>query len=113
MGDTFATNEMQTAVQDISDGTMPTNAEAAAMAREKGWAEPSSYDYEEYGKASANADAMWGHASQKYEWQEEYGDVGPRNEELEEMLYHSEFTTRLGIKFEESVLSLRPTLILC
>ncbi|QSS64054.1 DEAD-box protein [Histoplasma capsulatum] len=35
-----------------------------------------------------------------YEWKEEYGDVGPRNEELEKMLFHDEYLNRAGNKFD-------------
>ncbi len=107
MAETFATDEMQGALDDISNNVTAKNADAVATAREKGWAEPSSYDYEEYRKESNDATVAnstvtaWGHNAQKYEWKEEYGEVGPRNEDLEQMLYHSEFITRQGIKFDE------------
>lgn len=107
MADTFETGQMQGALNDITNEAASKNVEAAAYAREQGWAEPSSYDYEEYAKPAKDAtviDAtmpMWGHNAQKYEWKEEYGDVGPRNEELERMLYHSEFITRQGLKFDQ------------
>ncbi len=107
MANTFATEEMQGALHDISSDAAPKNAEAIAFARAKGWAEPSSYDYEEYGKEAKDATVVdptmpiWAHNAQKYEWNEDYGDVGPRNEELEQMLYHSEFIPRQGIKFDE------------
>ena len=106
MADTFATQEMQGALNDVSNDTAPTNGETRTVAREKGWAEPSSYDYEAYGKQAIDATVAdqslptWGHNAQKYEWREDYGDVGPRNEELEQMLYHSEFIPRQGIKFD-------------
>jgi ATP-dependent RNA helicase DDX3X len=107
MADTFATDEMQGALHDISNDAISKNAEAFATPREKGWAEPSSYDYEEYGKEAKDATVldptmpMWGHNAEKYEWKEDYGDVGPPNEQLEAQLYHSEFITRQGIKFDE------------
>ena len=107
MTDTFASDEMQGALNDISNEVATNDTGTATTARQKGWAEPSSYDYEEYGKAAKDATVvnptitMWGHNAQKYEWQEDYGEVGPRNEELEQMLYHSEFITRQGIRFDE------------
>lgn len=111
MAHTFVTDDMQGALNDISNDPANKNAEAVAAARDKGWGEPSSYDYEEYGKPAKDATVidptvpMWGHNAQKYEWKEEYGEVGPRNEELEKMLFRSEFITRQGIKFEELVSS--------
>ena len=115
MADTFATDEIQGTLNDVSNrvsddvsnDTSLKNGDAQILAREKGWAEPSGYNYEEYGKEAKDAIVvdstlpMWGHNAQKYEWREEYGEVGPRNEELEQMLYHSEFITRQGIKFDE------------
>lgn len=112
MADPSATGEMDGALKDVSNDAVAKNAEAVAFARQKGWAEPSSYNYEEYGKqeyGKPEQDAtvvdstmpVWGHNAQKYEWKEEYGDVGPRNEELEEMLYRSEFIPRQGLKFDE------------
>lgn len=109
MATTFGTDGMQGALNEISNDAANKNHEAAATAREKGWAEPSSYDYEEYGKPAGDATVVdptmptWGHNAQKYEWKEEYGEVGPRNLELEQMLYQSEFITRQGIKFDELV----------
>lgn len=106
MADTLATPETQGALNEVSTDAAPTNGETRTMARERGWAEPSSYDYEAYGKQPTHTTVvdqtqpMWGHNAQKYEWREEYGDVGPRNEELEQMLYHSEFIPRQGIKFD-------------
>lgn len=35
-----------------------------------------------------------------YEWKEEYGDIGPRFEDLEKHLFGSEFHVRTGIKFD-------------
>jgi ATP-dependent RNA helicase DDX3X len=124
MAGTFATDEMQGALKDVSNGVAVKNDDAVmggdafkngdavikATTRPNGWAEPSRYDYVEYGKdpkdikeptAMDEHALAWGHNAQKYEWKEEYGEVGPRNEELEQMLYHSEFITRQGIKFDE------------
>lgn len=112
------------------------NAEAAARAREHGWAEPQQYDYQKYqapinpphggggaaaaaaaggadgvvssdpavsGAATENGDEFpqWASSAAKYEWKEEYGDVGPRNEALEQMLFHSDLISRAGTCFEK------------
>lgn len=128
MADPFATSEMEGALNDVSNGVAGEGSnnvsngsnnvandaaikrgEAQALAREKGWAAPSGYDYGEYGKDAKDPIAgdpnmpTWGHNAQKYEWKEDYGEVGPRNEELEQMLYHSEYITRQGVKFDEWV----------
>ncbi|EPS26837.1 hypothetical protein PDE_01776 [Penicillium oxalicum 114-2] len=38
----------------------------------------------------------WGGNAARYEWKDEYGDVGPRNEELERELFHDEHIPRPG-----------------
>ncbi|EER24484.1 hypothetical protein D8B26_005191 [Coccidioides posadasii str. Silveira] len=84
------------------------NSEAAALAREKGWAEPQHYNYATYnaspltgGATSGEYEApTWASTAAKYEWKDEYGDVGPRNEELEQMLFRDEYTNRAGNLFE-------------
>lgn len=85
------------------------NEEACRGARKAGWVEPEAYDYNA-AAAPPGAQAVqdpneeapaWAHNASKYEWQEEYGDVGPRIQELEEELFRSEFLNRRGIKFEE------------
>lgn len=82
------------------------NAEAAALAREKGWAEPQRYNYDAYNAASkddpAIADAeTWGSNAAKYEWNEEYGDVGPPNPDLEKMLFRDDYIVREGEHMEK------------
>ncbi|KAL1968112.1 hypothetical protein VTN77DRAFT_2242 [Rasamsonia byssochlamydoides] len=91
------------------------NAEAAALAREKGWVPPQEYNYAKYTTpAPPNEQASeaseghhgdlenpgWAANAAKYEWREEYGDIGPPNPQLECMLFHNEFINRAGLKFE-------------
>jgi ATP-dependent RNA helicase DDX3X len=90
-------------------------AEAAALARDKGWIAPEQYDYSKYmpavpdqGVSEATEHGQgpqevleWASNAMKYEWSDEYGDVGPENLELEKMLFHSDLITRAGIKFEK------------
>lgn len=87
----------------------PRNEEAAKLAREKGWVEPSSYDYtagvnvtavEGVGLVST-ADGNWAHNAEKYEWNETYGDIGPENKALEDQLFRSDTINRQGIKFDQ------------
>lgn len=110
--DTFDTNDMSTALSDVSNRKSNMNSEAAAVAREKGWVEPQGYDYAKYNAAAPQqkpaeaSDAVnsdepeWAANAAKYEWSEEFGDVGPPNPELEKMLFHNEFINRVGLKFE-------------
>ncbi|KAM5442562.1 putative RNA helicase [Microsporum ferrugineum] len=78
---------------------LPGGEESAAMAREKGWVVPQRYNYEAYNALNKDmvADALpWASNSANYEWKEEYGDVGPPNEELEQMLFKDEYIPRVG-----------------
>ncbi|KAJ5726281.1 Helicase C-terminal [Penicillium malachiteum] len=70
--------------------------------RAKGWTDPTPYNYAEY--ANQNTDD-WAGAATRYEWQaewnDEYGDIGPRNEELEKQLFEGELITRAGSRLQE------------
>lgn len=101
------------ALKDIINGDAPAgrprNEEAAKLAREKGWVEPSSFDYsggvavtavEGEGLVST-ADGNWAHAAEKYEWLESYGEIGPENKALEDQLFRSDTINRQGIKFDQ------------
>lgn len=85
----------------------PKNEEAHNLARERGWVEPQEFDYDAYnatGKAAATREAgqsEWAHSAEKYEWKEEYGDVGPPSAALEAQLFHSGFINRRGLKFDK------------
>ncbi|KAL3470948.1 P-loop containing nucleoside triphosphate hydrolase protein [Aspergillus californicus] len=122
--DNFTGSAMKDALQDVTNDQNNKNVEASIIARERGWAEPEHYDYHKYNAASsANSAAPaapvspgemptteefrqeedlpeWAASAAKYEWNEEYGDVGPENAELEEMLFRSEFINRTGLKIK-------------
>lgn len=90
----------------------PKNKEASAEARAKGWAEPAEYDYSKYvnpvSSAAATGDAdmvqedipEWAATAAKYEWDNDYGDVGPPNPDLEQMLFQSDLINRTGLKLD-------------
>ncbi|KAE8355115.1 P-loop containing nucleoside triphosphate hydrolase protein [Aspergillus coremiiformis] len=112
--DVFDVSSIGTALQDVTDAQNAKKAEAASTAREKGWAKPEGYDYSKYNavpplsKPGENTGPeqgqlpqefpQWAANAAKYEWKDEYGDVGPANPELEEMLFRSEFINRTGLK---------------
>ena len=100
--------------------------EAAQRARDAGWAVPENYDYQTYNattleeriaaeakvaeragtdeNASTTQDVpLWASNAAKYEWSEEYGDIGPAFEELEKQLFRSDLTNRVGLNFDASV----------
>jgi ATP-dependent RNA helicase DDX3X len=110
----FDMEDVGTALNDITkvaNNTAPAkNEEAHTLAREKGWVEPQEFDYNTYnahnpsGKAAGAGDDLkhhWAHNAEKYEWKEEYGDVGPPSDALEAQLFRSEFTNRRGLKFDK------------
>jgi ATP-dependent RNA helicase DDX3X len=77
-----------------------------------GWAQKQSYDYDEYNKSTkelldetpgegASSVRDWASNAAKYEWSDEYGDVGPHFPELEKQLFGSEYHVRAGIQFEK------------
>lgn len=84
--------------------------------QEHGWVEKSDYDYNSFmktGKELAEADAAaksstgtglgeegWASNAAIYEWDDEFGDVGPSHPELEKQLFGSENHVRTGIKFD-------------
>ncbi|KAJ5162220.1 DEAD/DEAH box RNA helicase, partial [Penicillium capsulatum] len=78
--------------------THPRNEEAARLAREQGWTDPVPYDYARYQDKTSRD---WASIAARYEWKEEYGDVGPPNKELEEQLFHHDFLPRAGLRFDE------------
>ena len=72
------------------------NAESAQRSREAGWVEPVKYDYEAYNTDSKELRESldptvelptWAANATKYEWKDEYGDVGPEHTELEAVLF--------------------------
>lgn len=116
--DSFGTEDMAAALPEVSDAAEATEAtqvvsrldqEAANLARDKGWAEPEKYDYSRYaGPTGDPADRShsfdgtpWASDARKYEWKEEYGEVGPEDEELEKMLYRHDLINRAGVKFDK------------
>lgn len=113
----FDMPEMSQALNDVSNlpdaskALPPKNAAALEAARAKGWAEPTGYDYSKYVNAGLTEQAangfpghdapQWTANAAKYEWKDEYGDIGPANADLEEMLFRSEYINRSGLKLNK------------
>ncbi|PYH47814.1 DEAD/DEAH box helicase [Aspergillus saccharolyticus JOP 1030-1] len=100
---------LSTALDDVANNQANKENDASNIARAKGWVAPESYDYGKYtttgptteqptGNAAGNDIPEWAANAAKYEWKDEYGDVGPEIPELEEMLFRSEFINRAGLK---------------
>jgi ATP-dependent RNA helicase DDX3X len=113
----FETADMAATLPEVTNGTTtqpngpPKDQEAFDKARSKGWVAPSAYDYSATSKISKSADDLaaipqdeqpqWAHLAAKYEWKDEYGDVGPEIPELEKQLFGNEYITRQGENFNE------------
>ena len=92
-------NAGETPVEGVLSGVGP-NAEAAQkVAREKGWTEPVPFEYAELANNKDHRD--WAGIAVRYEWKDEYGDVGPAVPELEDQLFRGELIARAGAKLDE------------
>ncbi|KAI9733417.1 MAG: hypothetical protein M1834_003501 [Cirrosporium novae-zelandiae] len=105
----FDTNDLNEALADVAERKpvhpgQQINADQAKIAHEKGWAEPAVYNYDAYNDSGPSGAEptkeegfpIWASNAQKYEWDDEYGDVGPRNEDLESQLFRHEFASIQG-----------------
>jgi len=110
----FDTADMSNALADTTDAhNKEVNTKAgdnAARAREQGWAEPEKYNYTAYNASSreereAVESALelsdWASNAAKYEWKDEFGDIGPPHPELERQLFHEGTGTHSGILFDK------------
>lgn len=86
------------------------NEENLKRVREAQWTEPQAYNYEKLqrdgaGPAAEDAQAQdadgWAASAAKYEWSDEYGDVGPKHEPLERMLFGDENKMEKGSEFSK------------
>ncbi|KXL49529.1 hypothetical protein M433DRAFT_64171 [Acidomyces richmondensis BFW] len=68
-------------------------------AKDAGWTEKTAFNYAEF-KRQGGKDTDWHGAAKVYEWKDEYGDVGPRVEKLEKVLFGGEFLMRVGDHLE-------------
>ncbi|KAJ5336759.1 uncharacterized protein N7506_004781 [Penicillium brevicompactum] len=81
----------------VLSGIGPNADTAAQVAREKGWTEPVPF---EYAQLSGKDHTDWAGVAARYEWNDEFGEVGPPNVELEDQLFRGSFITRAGDKLE-------------
>lgn len=85
-------------VEGVLSGVGPSTNEALQIAREKGWTDRVPFEYAELGNKEHRD---WAGIAVRYEWKDDYGDVGPPVPELEAQLFHSDLITRAGDKFNE------------
>ena len=105
------------ALADVTNkvANIQVNEEAVKRVREAQWVEPQKFNYDAYNAgprdagpsgptadADAKADApSWAANGMKYEWLEEYGDVAPRYEALEAILFHDKDKMKKGNQFQQ------------
>ena len=105
------------ALADVTNkvANIQVNEEAIKRVRDAQWAEPQKFDYDAYNAgprdagpsgpaAGADEDAnapSWAANARRYEWSEDYGDVAPRHEALEEMLFRDENKMDKGDKMRK------------
>ena len=113
-GHAFNTAAMSNALSNRTDAhSKEANANAgdsAARVRQQGWAEPEKYNYSAYNTSSREereaVEAQlelsdWASNAAKYEWKDEFGDIGPPHPELERQLFHEGTGTHSGILFQK------------
>lgn len=79
----------------------PTDANPAHQnALKHGWGERTAFNYDEDGAKDSHD---WASNAARYEWKGEYDEsaIGPRNEELEKMLFDSDLIPRAGNRVSE------------
>lgn len=113
MNNPFDTAKMAEALPNTHDkasnpnGEDKTDAQAQAV---NAWGGKVKFDYhlytantrEEREALEASGEApTWASKAEKYEWSDEYGEVGPEHPELEKQLFGDEFLVRTGNAFEK------------
>lgn len=72
-----------------------------ARAKDAGWANPMPFQYETVvggtpAEDETRDEAVWLSDAAIYQWDDDYGDVGASNPELEKMLFQEEYLQRAG-----------------
>ena len=100
-------------ISQSNDSAPPDIEEGRARVRSCNWPKPVRYDYSVYNvkpdDEEHNTELLgekslvepknepdWLHNAAKYEWDDEYGEIGPEVPELEKQLFHGEHTMRRG-----------------
>lgn len=105
----FGTQHMARALGDITNTNTDSGAGNAQGGQSgpvaAGWAVKSPYDYRTYNTANGenqqaseqNDEAIgWASNANRYEWDEDFGDVGPPNPVLEAQLFGGDNVSRAG-----------------
>ncbi|KAF2795385.1 ATP-dependent RNA helicase DED1 [Melanomma pulvis-pyrius CBS 109.77] len=89
------------AVDEATAARLKQQAENVAKARDAGWNNPIPFNYTSVDGGEPAADdtrdgAVWLSDAAVYEWDDDFGDVGDKNPELEKMLFEGEERMRVG-----------------
>ncbi|EED13725.1 DEAD/DEAH box RNA helicase, putative [Talaromyces stipitatus ATCC 10500] len=92
----------------LSTEDISCRLEAATLGTRQRLGRAEKYDYSRWAPPTEKPadgidpreDVPWASNARKYEWKEDYGDVGPEDEELEKILFRNEFLNRVGVKFD-------------
>ncbi|KAF2000693.1 DEAD-domain-containing protein [Amniculicola lignicola CBS 123094] len=89
-----------TAADDAAAARAKELADNLAKHKEAGWNDPIPFNYDSVmggtQGAGSHSDVKWLADAAVYEWDDEYGDVAPRIDELEQVLFHDEHRMRAG-----------------
>lgn len=97
---------------EVTNSMSSVNINAAAIERvkEAKWNSPEKFNYEAYNADSkekrqaveaVQETPAWASNAVKYEWSDEFGDVGPEFEELEKVLFCDENQVKVGDYFSK------------
>lgn len=103
------------ALDDVTNkvANVQVSEDALKRVREAQWTEPQKFDYDAYNAgpkdlypsasaADPGADVpTWAANAVKYEWSDNFGDIGPAHEELEKMLFGGEEKMEKGEEFSK------------
>ena len=97
------------ALSDVTNKVANVKVDEAVLDRvkEAKWATPQGFDYAKYNAGPSESDRPqedhlnWAANAAKYEWKDDYGDIGPEHKGLEEMLFGNEHQVQQGEEFSK------------
>ena len=106
---------MSDALADVTNKFANTQVNEAAIERVKKaeWAAPEGYDYGKYNAGPRDKidpaldshqpqeESNWAAHAARYEWDDEFGDIGPDHEPLKKMLFGDEHQMEQGDEFSK------------
>lgn len=84
----------QPAVKEVTEAVSFVNLEASKRTKEAGWVDRVPYEY-------GNEAPTWAGNAARYEWKDDFGDVGPEDQELEKMLFKDEHRVEAGDQMDK------------